>query len=58
MLDGVIEAEKVTKERAAKKAKSKGKGVIQEAEIEEDDEEEAIDESESKAEDYIIVDVD
>ena len=51
LLDGVIEAEKVTKERAAKKGKSKGKGVVREAEIEEDEEEEDIDESESEAED-------
>ena len=58
MLDGVIEAEKETKERAAKKRNSKGKGVIQGAEIKEDNKEEAMDESESDAEDCIIVDVD
>ena len=58
LLDGVIEAEKETKERAAKKRNSKGKGVVRGAEIEEDNEEEAMDESESDAEDCIIVDVD
>jgi hypothetical protein len=58
LLDGVKEAEKETKERATKKSKLKGKGVVQEVEIEGDDEEEAIDESDSDAEDCIIVDVD
>ena len=58
LLDRVIKAEKEIKERAAKKRNSKGKGVIRGAEIEEDNEEEAMDESESDAEDCIIVDVD
>jgi hypothetical protein len=58
LLDGVIEAEKETKERVGKKRKSKGKRAVRAAEIEEDNEEEAIDVSESDVEDYIIVDVD
>ena len=57
LLDGVIEAEKETKKRVAKKGKSKGKDIVREVEIEEDDEEEAIDKSESEAEDCIVVDV-
>ena len=58
LLDGVKRAEKETKERVAKKRKIKGKNIVRDAEIEEDDEEEAIDELESDAEDCIIVDVD
>ncbi len=46
------------KEQAAKKGKLKGKGIIREAKIKEDNKEEDIDESKSKAEDYIIVDID
>ena len=52
----VIEAENNTKSRAKKKVKTKGKEVIYEAESEEDFEEEAINGSESEAEDCIIVD--
>ena len=58
LLDRVIEAKKETKERVAKKRNPKGKGVIQGAKIEEDNEEEAMDKSESDIKDYIIVDVD
>ena len=57
MLDRVIKTEKEIKEWVAKKSKSKGKGVTREAEIKEDNNKEAIDKSESKAEDCIIVDV-
>ena len=58
LLDRVINAEKETKKRVAKRGKSKGKGVVREAEIDEDNEEEPTDRSESEAEDCIIVDVD
>ena len=52
----VVEAENNTKSRAKKKVKTKGKEVLYKAESEEDIEEEAIDKSESEAEDCIIVD--
>ncbi|KAH8652606.1 hypothetical protein BGZ60DRAFT_387709, partial [Tricladium varicosporioides] len=55
--DKVIEAEKETKERAAKKGKPKDKNIMKKAEIEEDNREEAIDDSESKAKDCKIVDI-
>ena len=58
MLDRVIAAKKEIKERAAKKGKKNGKEVVDKAKFEGDDEEEAIDESESETEDYIIVDID
>ena len=58
LLDGVIAAEKETKERAAKKGKKNRKEVVDKAEFEGDDEEEAIDKSESETEDCIIVDID
>ncbi len=57
MLDRVIKAKKVIKEQVAKKGKLKGKGIIWEAKIEEDNREEDIDKSESKVEDCIIVDI-
>lgn len=58
LLNGVKKAEQETKERAAKKGKMKGEDIVQDAESEDNDEKEAIDESESDIEDCIIVDVD
>ncbi|KIN05443.1 hypothetical protein OIDMADRAFT_25999 [Oidiodendron maius Zn] len=54
---GVLAAEKVIKERQAKNGKKKGKKMLDEAETDKDDDEEARDESESGAEDCIVVDV-
>ena len=52
----MVEAENNTKSRAKKKVKTKEKEVLYKAESKEDIEEEAIDKSESKAKDCIIVD--
>src|ERR1700710_2017183 len=54
LLKEVQEAELDTKTRAKKKAKTKGRAVLYEAESEEDIEEEASDELESEPEDCII----
>ena len=58
LLDGVIAAEKETKEQAAKKGKKNSKEVVDKAKFEGDNKEEAIDKSKSKTEDCIIVDID
>ena len=52
----MVEAENNTKSQAKKKVKIKEKEVLYKAESEEDFEEEAINGSESEAEDCIIVD--
>ena len=57
LLDRVIIAKKETKEQAAKKGKKNYKEVIDKAKFKGDDKEEAIDKSENKTEDYIIVDI-
>jgi hypothetical protein len=57
LLKGVEEAELDIKTRAKKKVNTKGKAVLYKAESEEDNEEEAMDELESEAEDCIIVNV-
>jgi hypothetical protein len=53
----VVEAEKVTKKQARKKAKTKGKADSYETESEGDIEEEGQDKSKSEIGDYIIVDI-
>ena len=58
LLDGVIAAEKETKERASKKSKKNSKEVVDKAKFKGDNKEEAIDKSESETEDCIIVDLD
>jgi len=56
LCDAVVEAEKATKKQAKKKRKKKEKTIVYEAEIDEDTEEEADDQSESEIGDCIIVD--
>lgn len=57
LYNAIILVEKATKERASKKRKTKGKEILEEAEIDGDTEEEAEDESESEIGDCIIIDV-
>ena len=57
LCDAVVEAEKVTKRQARKKAKTKGKADSYETESKRDIEEEDQDESKNKVRDYIIVDI-
>ena len=57
LCDAVVEAEKVTKRQARKRAKPKAKTNLYETESEGDTEEEGQDESESEIRDCIIVDI-
>ncbi|KAK6591848.1 hypothetical protein H4I96_12125 [Botrytis cinerea] len=57
LCDAVVEAEKATKKQTGKNGNGKGKAIMYNTEIDEDNEEEAEDGSESEIGDCIIVDI-